>query len=140
MNSESAAAFMAHGDSGDLYGSPGLPFVPAIRIPSGGDLVFVSGCLGLPIPGDAEKDVRSEVRRAFRALSRSLAYAGAALDDVVSVTKFLFDLERDNAIVVEETRAHLPHLPTSTTVEVVRLVPPDLHFEICAVAVVRNRP
>ena len=53
---------------------------------------------------------------------------------------FLLDLQRDNAIVAEETRAHLPHLPTSTTIEVVRLVPPDLHFEICAVAIFRNQP
>jgi 2-iminobutanoate/2-iminopropanoate deaminase len=140
MSSESGAAFMAQGDATELYGTPGMPFVPAIRIPSGGDLVFVSGCLGLPIPGDTERDVRSEVRRGFRALSRSLAYARATLDDVVSVTKFLVDLDRDNAIVAEETRVHLPRLPTSTTVEVVRLVPPDMHFEICAVAVVRNRP
>jgi 2-iminobutanoate/2-iminopropanoate deaminase len=139
MSSENGAAFMAHGDATELYGISGLPFVPAIRIPSGGDLVFVSGCLGLPIAGDTENDVRSEVRRAFRALSRSLAGAGATLDDVVSVTKFLVDVERDNAIVAEETRVHLPHLPTFTTVEVVRLVPPDLHFEICAVAVVHNR-
>jgi enamine deaminase RidA (YjgF/YER057c/UK114 family) len=55
----------------------------------------------------------------------------------VSVTKYLIDIERDNAVVAEETVAHLPHLPTSTTVEIARFVPPDLRLEVSAVAVVR---
>jgi len=140
MSTEPAStepAFRIHGTTEEIFGVAGLPFSPAIRVPAGGDLVFASGCVGPPTPDDPASDLRSEVRRVYRNLERTLAAAGASLADVVSVTKYLIDIERDNAVVAEETVAHLPHLPTSTTVEISRFVPPDMRLEVSAVAVVR---
>jgi enamine deaminase RidA (YjgF/YER057c/UK114 family) len=116
------------------------PYVPAIRVPAGCDLVFLSGATGLSRDGEGAPDLRSEVRRAFENLAESLALAGAGFDDVVSITKLLVDIERDNETVVEVMHEFFPRLPTSTTFEVSRLVPPDLRVEVNAVAAVRAQP
>ena len=97
------------GDAETLYGMPGLPFVPAIRVPAGCELIFVSGVLGLP---------------------------DATLDDVVSLTKFLVDIGRDNAMVAEITCGYFPRLTTSTTVEVRRFVPEGPRLEVSAIAAI----
>lgn len=128
--------FESFGDSEDIYGVPGLPFVPAIRVPANRDLIFVSGVLGPPSADDDEPGMRAEVGRLLRNLERILGLSGASLDDVVSVTKFLVNISRDNSEVVEGMKEFFAHLPTSTTVEVSRLVPGDLRLEISAVAAV----
>ncbi|MFI5612612.1 RidA family protein [Amycolatopsis sp. NPDC051903] len=132
--------FTPLGDAEELFGVPGLPFTPAIRLKPGTELVFASGCLGPPDGEDDDPSIEAEVRRAYRYLARVLALAGGGLEHVVSVTKFLTNLERDNATVARVTKEVFPILPTSTTVEVSRLVPPDLHFEVNAIAAVPVRP
>lgn len=129
--------FTVVGDAEQLYGFPGLPFVPAIRVPAGCDLIFVSGALGTPRDDDQDTDLRAETRRCFERLAEVLALSGATLDDVVSVTKLLVDIDRDNATVVEVMNEFFPRLPTSTTFEVSRLVPPDYRLEVNAIAAVR---
>jgi len=135
---QSGRPFTSIGDTGDLYGRPELPFVPAIRVPAGCDLIFVSGALGAPKAGDEEMDLRAETRRCFENLAAVLALSDAGLADVVSITKLLVDIERDNETIVAVLNEFFPdHLPTSTTFEVARLVPPDLRIEINAIAAVR---
>ncbi|MHC5256379.1 RidA family protein [Streptomyces sp. UC4497] len=129
--------FEVLGDTEEMYGIPDMPFVPAIKVPAGHDLVFVSGILGPPTPEDPATDMRSEARRAFRHMADVLASAGATFDDVVSVDKFIVDMERNNPVIVEVLHEFFTHLPTSTTVEVPRLVPADLRFEIKCVAAIK---
>ncbi|WP_326836956.1 Rid family hydrolase [Amycolatopsis rhabdoformis] len=129
--------FTVIGDTEALTGVAGLPFVPAIRIPAGADLIFVSGVLGGPKnPGDPT-DLRAELHRLFRNLEQVLNLSGATIADVVNVNKFLVDIDRDNAVVVEVMREYFERMPTSTTVEVTRLVPGDLRVEVSAIAAVR---
>lgn len=130
------SARQSYGDSEQIYGVPGLPFVPAIRVPAGHDLIFASGTLGLTAADGVPGDIRSETRAAIGNLKKILESAGATLDDVISVTKFLVDIARDYPAVKEVVNEYLGHLPTSTTVEVTRLVPDGARIEINAVAAV----
>jgi 2-iminobutanoate/2-iminopropanoate deaminase len=122
------------------------PFVPAIRVRAGTDLIFISGVLGggdemlpngEPIPPG---DIRIEAERVFTRIKDTLALAGGSLGDVVRITKYMTDLDQHPA-VVEVMRKHFgPHLPTSTTIEVRRLVPKGLGLEVDAIAAVPASP
>jgi 2-iminobutanoate/2-iminopropanoate deaminase len=63
-----------------------------------GDLIFTAGVLAYdPKTNDlvGEGDAAEQTRQIFRNLSAILAEAGASLDDIVKVTGFLQDLDRD---------------------------------------------
>jgi 2-iminobutanoate/2-iminopropanoate deaminase len=122
-----------------------LPFVPAIRVRAGTDLVFVSGVLGSGeemLPSGEPKppgDIRIEAERVFTRIRDTLALAGADLSDVVRITKYMTDLDQHGA-VVEVMRKHFgKHLPTSTTIEVRRLVPKGFGLEVDAIAAIPER-
>jgi 2-iminobutanoate/2-iminopropanoate deaminase len=123
----------------------GRPFIPAIKVQAGADLVFVSGVLGAgeemlpngePVPPG---DIRIEAERVFTRIKATLAMAGADLSDVVRITKYMTDLEQHGA-VVEVMRKHFgKHLPTSTTIEVRRLVPKGFGLEVDAIAAIPSK-
>ena len=68
----------------------GAPYSQAIR---SGDLVFVSGQLGLK-PGDAQISgtIQEQTEQIFRNLGAILEEAGSGLDRIVKTTVFLMDL------------------------------------------------
>lgn len=80
-------AFLA----GDLPKPVGA-YSPAVRA---GDFVFISGQVPRDprtgaLPGD---DIESQVRQTLANVKGALAAAGASLDDVVSVTAYLADVD-----------------------------------------------
>jgi 2-iminobutanoate/2-iminopropanoate deaminase len=121
---------------------PHLPFVPAIRVSAGADLIFVSGVLGTPdrLPGSDDPsppgDISVEAERVFTRIADVLARSGATLADVVKVTKYMLDLEQHPAVVAVMRKHFGNHLPASTTVEVSRLVPKGFGLEVEAIAAV----
>lgn len=129
--------FTVIGDTEEMTGVAGLPYVPAIRVPAGADLIFVSGVLGGRTAEDTGEDLASEVHRMFRNLQKILGMSGASIADVISVTKVLVDIDRDNDTVVEIMHEYFDRMPTSTTFEAPRLVPRDLRVEVNAIAAVR---
>jgi enamine deaminase RidA (YjgF/YER057c/UK114 family) len=131
----------------DYVPDPGefkMPFCPAIRA---GNVVFCAGTTAGAvyhhhphrdeefegIPADAE----GQAHAAMTNLGCALEAAGATFADVVAVTRFLTDIDGDqdaiNRVCAEYFGANRP---TSTTVEVTRLVHPSLRFEINAIAVI----
>ena len=66
-----------------------------------GDLLFVSGQVGSREDGSAEPDFKQQVELAFANLAAVLKAAGATLDDVVDVTSFHTDPEKQFATVNE---------------------------------------
>lgn len=58
---------------------------PAVR---SGDLIFVSGQLGIDADGTIPADGSRQAELAFDALARVLAEAGATLDDIVQLQTF----------------------------------------------------
>ena len=73
-------------------------YSPAIR---SGDLLFVSGQVGSREDGSPEPVFEDQVRRAFANLKNVLAAAGCTLDDVIDVTTFHTDPERQVEAVMK---------------------------------------
>ncbi|AUN32526.1 RidA family protein [Niveispirillum cyanobacteriorum] len=64
-----------------------------------GDLLFVSGQVGSREDGSPEPDFRKQVQLAFDNLAAVLKAAGCTFDDIVDVTTFHTDPERQFEIV-----------------------------------------
>ncbi len=122
------------------------PFVPAIRTVSQARLVFISGVTGAPVYHDhphvpevfdaMPMDAAGQVRNAFDHLDLALAAAGCTRSDVVNMIRFFTDVEADQDVVnAHQAQWFGGHIPTSTTVEVVRLATDRrLRFEFHVVA------
>lgn len=102
-------------------------YSPAVR--SDGFL-FVSGQVGSREDGSPEPDLEKQVRLAFDNLKAILKAAGATLDDVVDVTYFIVDLEKNFEKIwriVPEYWGNAPY-PTATAIGVTWLT--GFQFEI----------
>jgi enamine deaminase RidA (YjgF/YER057c/UK114 family) len=121
-------------------------FVPAIKV-ARGRLVFISGVTGAPVYHDHPHrpevfdaiplDADAQARLAYAHLAQALDAAGCAPAHVVSLTRYFTHIAQDQDVVNAIQGAFFRgHLPTSTTVEVVRLATdPRLRLEIQAIAV-----
>ena len=99
-----------------------------------GDLLFVSGQVGSREDGTPEPELDAQVRRAFENLNAVLAAAGCTFDDVVDVTIFMVDPEKNFEkawAIVPEYWGDAPY-PTLTGVGVTWLY--GFQFEIKVVA------
>lgn len=106
-------------------------YSPAVR--SNGFL-FVSGQVGSREDGTPEPDFDLQVRLAFQNLNAILEEAGCSFDDVVDVTVFIVDPEKNFERawrVVPEYWGEAPY-PTLTGIGVTWLY--GFHFEIKVVA------
>jgi len=110
--------------------SPQLPLSPHR---SAGDLIFVSGQIGIEDDGAVPTDFRRQAELGTLALQAVLAEAGASLADVVKTTVFV----TDQAHVATMNEVYAEHFslpwPTRSTL-VTGLALPGLLFEIEAVA------
>jgi len=99
-----------------------------------GDLLFVSGQVGAREDGSPEPDFAAQVRLAFRRLESVLAAAGCTMADVVDVTTFHTDPERQFEAVMAARDAAIGDAPYPnwTAVGVTWLAGFD--FEIKAIA------
>ncbi len=124
-----------------------LPFTPAIKV-RGGNIVFLSGITGAPVPHShphipAEFDhldfgAAAQTEAIMERMQETLRAAGGELSDVVQVTRFVVDIEANqNAINKVMNRYWGNHRPASTSVEIVRLATdPRFTLEVEAVAVI----
>jgi enamine deaminase RidA (YjgF/YER057c/UK114 family) len=104
-----------------------------------GRLVFVAGQVALDERGAVVGvgDHRQQAEQVFRNLGAALAAAGAGFSDVVKLTFYLLDVAHLPEIrEVRDRHVDREHPPTSTAVEVRRLVRPEFLLEIDAVAAV----
>ncbi|RAI04352.1 hypothetical protein DLJ53_07880 [Acuticoccus sediminis] len=76
-----------------------------------GDLLFVSGQVGSRDDGSPEPDYERQVERAFANLKAVLGAAGCSLDDIVDVTTFHTDPERQFETVLKVKNRHFPKPP-----------------------------
>jgi 2-aminomuconate deaminase len=132
----------------DRAPAPLGPYPHARRV---GDLIFLSG-IGPREPGAgttpgvvldaqgrvAEHDIETQCRSVFANMLRVLEASGARWSDLVDVTMFLTDLERDFAVYNRVYAEYFPdpaHQPCRTTVGVARL-PGPIAIEAKCIAVV----
>jgi enamine deaminase RidA (YjgF/YER057c/UK114 family) len=76
-----------------------------------GDLLFVSGQVGSLPDGSPEPDLASQVRRAFDNLKATLAAGGCTLNDLVDVTTFHTDPEKQFGTVMQVKKEVFPSAP-----------------------------
>ncbi len=86
-------------------------YSPAIK---SGDLLFVSGQVGSREDGSPEPDFADQVQRAFDNLEAVLAAAGATFDDIVDVTSFHTDPEKQFETVLKVKDKVFPTKPYPT--------------------------
>ncbi|MFI6519050.1 RidA family protein [Spirillospora sp. NPDC050679] len=124
-------------DPPELAPGPGYSHVVSVEAP--GRLVLVSGQIALDEDGTlvGPGDLRAQTRQVFANLQAALTAAGAGWEHVVKLGYYMLDA--DQVAVVREVRDQfVPEgvAPSSTLVQVARLVRADLLVEIEAMAVV----
>ena len=109
----------------------------AVRV---GRHVFVSGTTAVDARGRVvgEGDIRAQAMRIFEIIEESLRKAGACLEDVVRTRMFVTDIERWEEFGRAHREVFGEHPPTTTMVEVSRLIDPDMLIEIEADAIVTD--
>lgn len=117
----------------------GAPYSQAAAAPGDGEVVWVSGQLGID-PADGTlvaDDVSEQTALVLRHIAAILAEAGGGLADVVKTTVYLTDLAGDFPAMNEVYRhAFAGSAPARATVGVAAL-PLGARVEIEAVAVIR---
>ncbi|MFL2546372.1 MAG: RidA family protein [Candidatus Rariloculaceae bacterium] len=126
-----------------------LPFTPAIKV-VGGNILFLSGITGAPVPhshphvpsefDNLDFDAAVQTEQVMLRLQETLRAAGGELSDVIQVTRFVKDIgENQDAINEVMNRFWDDHRPASTSVEIVRLATdPRFILEVEAVAVISD--
>ncbi|MBX6312228.1 MAG: RidA family protein [Isosphaeraceae bacterium] len=122
------------------YASTGSPWEPIIgysRAVRVGDMIFVTGTIGLEPDGTFAPDAGSQARRALEIIVQTLRALGGLPAGVVRTRIYLTNIDdwqevgRAHAEVFGEAR------PATTLVEVARLIEPDAKVEIEADAILR---
>lgn len=106
-------------------------YSPAIR---SSDLLFVSGQVGSRDDGSPEPDFARQVKLAFDNLKAVLAAAGASFDDVIDVTSFHTDPEKqlETVMAVRAQEIGEAPWPTWTAVGVTWLAGFDFEIKVIA--------
>lgn len=124
-----------------------MPYTPAIKIHSG-KTVYLAGVTAAPIyhshphiPAEFDHipdDAAAQTEMTMENLRRALKAAGGDLTDIVRLTRFMVDQDKNQDAINRVMARYLgDHRPASTSVEIVRLATdPRLVLELEAVAVV----
>ena len=124
-----------------------MPYTPAIKV-RGGALLFLSGVTAAPIyhshphvPAEFDgipEDPGIQTEMAMENLKAVLTEAGGSLTDIVQLSRFIVDQDRNQDAINRVMGEYLgDHRAASTSVEVVRLATdPRLVLELQAIAVV----
>lgn len=124
-----------------------MPYTPAVKVRSG-TTVYLAGVTAAPVyhshphvPAEFDhvpEDPSAQAEMTMENLLGVLEAAGATLEDIVEMTRFMVDPGRNqDAINAVMARYMGDHRPASTSVEVARLATdPRLVLELAAVAVV----
>jgi 2-iminobutanoate/2-iminopropanoate deaminase len=117
-----------------LDGQP-APVSHYCHVTKAGNLIWVSGTVGVAADGNIPADVVEQFEIAIANMDACLKAVGAGAEHVVKVTVYLTDVADRAKINPIRQRYFGPHRPASTLVEVSALVLPQLKVEIEAQAV-----
>ena len=106
-------------------------YSPAVRAEG---FLFVSGQVGSREDGSPEPDFEAQVRLAFANLQATLRAAGCSLDDIVDVTTFHTDPERqfDTVLAVKDDMFPQAPYPSWTALGVTWLAGFDFEIKVVA--------
>ena len=129
-------------DAPDMW----MPYAPAIKV-TGGSMIFCDGVTAAPVYhhhphrpeefDDMPDNMDGQARIALEQLKKGLAAAGATFEDVISVDRFLTDMDEQDDLNSVWAEYFGEAKPATTTVQVVRMATdPRCKIEINAVAVI----
>ena len=100
------------------------------------DMIWISGQVGVDEKLTPVSGMAAQARLAFEGLKRTLAAAGATLEDVVELTSFHIDLRGEMDQFAQVKDEYFPrNYPAWTAVGVTQLALAELRVEIRAVAI-----
>jgi 2-iminobutanoate/2-iminopropanoate deaminase len=101
-----------------------------------GNLIWVSGAIGVAADGSVPADVAAQTELALASIDACLTAAGARAEHVVKVNVYLTDINDRAKVNPARQRYFGSHRPASTLVGVTALVLPGAKVEIEATAVI----
>jgi enamine deaminase RidA (YjgF/YER057c/UK114 family) len=117
-------------------GSPWEPRIGYSRAVIAGNVVYVSGTVGVGADGSIPDTPEGQTRRALEIIAAALAQAGAEMSQVVRTRLFLSDITHFDAVAKVHGEVFGDIRPATTMVAVARLVDPAFVVEIEAEAVI----
>ena len=117
--------------------TPSGHFSQAIAVEAKGTMVFLSGMTARRADGTIAGvgDIETQTRQVCENLKSAIEAAGGSLDDVCRVDVYMRNMEHFEAIHKVRREYFKAPAPTSTMVEVTKMVHPDYLIEINAIAV-----
>ncbi|MBS0012953.1 MAG: RidA family protein [Desulfobacterales bacterium] len=109
-----------------------MQFSQAVRA---GNMVWVSGQVGIDENGKAAEGIEAQARAAFAGLQHVLAEAGAGLEDIVELVTYHTSMKEIGKFLKVKAEFIPSDFPAWTAVGVTELVMPELLCEIRATAV-----
>ena len=110
-----------------------IGFTRAIRA---GDIVAVSGTVGVEPDGSVKEDCGAQADRCFALIREYVEQLGGRMEDVVRVRMFVTDIADADAVTTAFSRALSHARPTGTLVAIAALYHPSWKVEIEAEAIV----
>jgi enamine deaminase RidA (YjgF/YER057c/UK114 family) len=118
-------------------GAPWESHVGYCRALRAGDQVFVTGTTAVDPDGTvhAPGDGYAQAIQCLRTIERALAEVGATLHDVTRTRMFVTDIDRWEEFGRAHSEVFGEHPPTTSMIEIRRLIHPDMLIEVEADAV-----
>jgi 2-aminomuconate deaminase len=121
-----------------------MPYAPAIRVESPGDMLFISGATPSPLyhkhphvldEHDHPNRIEDQTRRAMETIKTILDHEGLTWTDIVKVTKYLTDIRDQDGMVAVLKDYFGAWTPASTTICVNALSTPGARVELEMIAI-----
>ena len=113
-------------------------FSPAVITADASKTIYVAGHTGLTADDgrDLSGDFDAQCRQTFRNIEKTLAEAGAALADLVTMTVFLIDARHTTRMTEIRTEIFGKDFPASAAITVAGFAQPSMMIEIQGIAVI----
>ena len=119
--------------------APVGPYSHTAVVPSGTELIFISGQVGMRPDGSIPAGFADQAELTFQNVRLCLAAHGLGIEAVVKLGVFLLPGQDFQVLRVVRERHFGAHRPTSTTVYVPQLASPAFLLEVEAIAVKTSR-
>ena len=125
-----------HGRQCASSGARWEPIVGYSRAVRAGNLVAVTGTVGINADGTYAPSVAEQTRRALEIIRAALEALGGRLEQVIRTRMFVTDISRWEEVAAAHGKVFGEIRPATTLVEVARLIDADAQIEIEADAIV----
>ena len=117
-------------------GSRWEPIIGYSRAVRSGNLIAVTGTVGINADGTYAPSVTQQARRALEIIRAALEALGGRLEHVIRTRMFVTDISRWEEVAAAHGKVFGEIRPATTLVEVARLIDADAQIEIEADAIV----